>query len=309
MNTPATALRTAAYNGDFALVQWLLREGVDPNVADDHGRTALTLAAHAGHSSVVSVLISSGAWPDPHEDYDTYDTPLTEAASHGRLEIVKALIAAGADHTFHSGIGQRTAEDYARTEGHKAVVEFLATLRKKINVQHHPAPLMGWHQVLETQRTILREFVPDDADDLMRIFSDASAMEFAPMGVTHDRAVAERAIEWHLGNYRKAGYSAWAAIGKTDGKFVGLAGILPHEIGTELFCSLVPEFWGCGLGTELALACRDYAFQVLKIERLISLMHPDNTRAAAVARKVGMIETGTVERWGRRNRFFELKNS
>jgi uncharacterized protein len=130
MTTPATALRHAAYAGDLAVVRNLLLEAVDPNVADKYGRTALSFAAGMGHLEIVEALIDGGAWVDPHEDYDTYVTPLMEAASHGHLEVVKKLITAGANPSFHSGVSQRTAESYARTEGHVAVAEYLAGLNR-----------------------------------------------------------------------------------------------------------------------------------------------------------------------------------
>ena len=126
MSTPATALRNASYHGDVATVAHLLQEGVDPNVADPYGRTALSGAAGAGHAAVVEVLLGGGAWPDPHEDYDTYETPLMAAASKGHLEIVKRLVQAGANPSFHVGVAQRTAEAYARSEGHAEVAAYLA---------------------------------------------------------------------------------------------------------------------------------------------------------------------------------------
>jgi len=129
MTTPATALRTCAYAGDLTQVRNLLREGVDPNVADEHGRTALSHASGQGHIAVVDALLAGGAWVDPREDYDVYETPLMMATFHGQLEIVKKLVEAGAHPGFHVGFAQRTAESYARNNGHEAVANHLAKLQ------------------------------------------------------------------------------------------------------------------------------------------------------------------------------------
>jgi RimJ/RimL family protein N-acetyltransferase len=161
-------------------------------------------------------------------------------------------------------------------------------------------------EALSTKRVRLRELVGSDADNLMRIFSDEAAMTFAPMAVTRERSVAVSAIEWHQENYRRLGYSAWAMVG-CEGEFLGLAGLLPHEIGTELFYSLVRAHWGLGYATEVAAACRDFAFQKLGISRLISIIHPDHSKANAVARKVGMSEVGMITYWDRPNRLFEVQ--
>jgi len=128
MTSPATALRNAADAGDIAIVKNLLLEGVDPNVADEYGRTALSHASGMGHLAIVDALLAGGAWVDPHEDYDTRETPLMAAASNGHLEVVKKLVASGANHFFHSGVSQRTAESYARDHGHEEIAEYLARL-------------------------------------------------------------------------------------------------------------------------------------------------------------------------------------
>ena len=80
MRTPAAVLRNAAYAGDVAQVGRLLQEGVDPNVADEYGRTALSHASRRGHATIIDTLLAAGAWVDPHEDYDVHETPLMAAA-------------------------------------------------------------------------------------------------------------------------------------------------------------------------------------------------------------------------------------
>lgn len=112
--TPASALWTAAHVGDCGAVSRLIAEGVDVNVWDQWGRSALLFAASAGHLDVATILVDAGAWVNPHEDYDIYDTPLMHAASNGNAAMVSFLLGAGADPTLHAGVAQQTAEGYAR---------------------------------------------------------------------------------------------------------------------------------------------------------------------------------------------------
>ena len=58
-----------------------------------------------------------------------------------------------------------------------------------------------------------------------------------------------------------------------------------YEIGYRF----VREYWGQGLASEAAIACRDYGFKKLNLNRLISIIEKENTDSIKVAKKVGMI--------------------
>jgi RimJ/RimL family protein N-acetyltransferase len=62
------------------------------------------------------------------------------------------------------------------------------------------------------------------------------------------------------------------------------------EPETELGWTLAQEHWGHGYATEAARAARDWA----NVERLISLINPQNVRSMRVAEKLGAQPTETV---------------
>jgi Ankyrin repeats (3 copies) len=59
--TGVTALMRAAYHGQLSIVQALIEQKADLNARDSGGLTALTMAKHAGHPDIVDVLLSAGA--------------------------------------------------------------------------------------------------------------------------------------------------------------------------------------------------------------------------------------------------------
>jgi RimJ/RimL family protein N-acetyltransferase len=162
-------------------------------------------------------------------------------------------------------------------------------------------------KILETQRAYLREYEREDGALLSKILSNSRSMAYAPMTATSDLTVAKDLIEWHRQSYTAHGFGAWAVILKENGIFAGQAGLLKHAEDVELFYSYLPEYWGRGLATEVALACRDFAFERFGLDHLIAIIHPDNRAAAAVASKVGMTLSGKLRLWDRDNLLYRVE--
>ncbi len=133
----------------------------------------------------------------------------------------------------------------------------------------------------------------------------------------YDRAGIEEWIARNMQRYEKDGVGLWAMLYESSrcgvDAFVRAVGhgaastragaTAPHELigdcgivvqqveGEALYeigYHLRRDFWGQGLATEAAIACRDWAFANLKAERLISLIRPENLASRRVAERVGM---------------------
>jgi [ribosomal protein S5]-alanine N-acetyltransferase len=153
--------------------------------------------------------------------------------------------------------------------------------------------------ILQTTRLLLREFTPQDADALALVLSDPQTMRYYP--APYDRAGVEQWIERNRQRYRDDGVGLWAmeltAPQDTEVRndvqtIIGDCGIILQEVeGERLYeigYHLRRDFWGQGLATEAAIACRDWAFAHLKAERLISLIRPENLPSRRVAERTGM---------------------
>ena len=153
--------------------------------------------------------------------------------------------------------------------------------------------------VLQTTRVLLREFTPQDAAALALVLSDPQTMRYYP--APYDRAGVEQWIERNRKRYQDDGVGLWAmeltktqdSEGQNDvHKIIGDCGIILQEVETERLYEigyhLRRDFWGQGLATEAAIACRDWAFAHLKADRLISLIRPENLPSCRVAERTGM---------------------
>ncbi|MDT4896231.1 MAG: uncharacterized protein QOH25_1308 [Acidobacteriota bacterium] len=83
----------AVIEGKEDVVNQLLAAGINPNVKDSDGTTALFHAIWKGHKKIVLALIARGA--DVNQKVES-DAPLRVAAGCGNVEIVEALLAKGA---------------------------------------------------------------------------------------------------------------------------------------------------------------------------------------------------------------------
>jgi [ribosomal protein S5]-alanine N-acetyltransferase len=154
--------------------------------------------------------------------------------------------------------------------------------------------------ILQTPRLHLREFTPQDVDALVLVLSDPETMRHYP--TPYDRAGVEQWIERNRQRYHNDGVGLWAMeLKKTQGsefsdsefpEMIGDCGIIRQQVeGESLYeigYHLRRDFWGQGLATEAAIACRDWAFTHLKTERLISLIRPENLPSCRVAERAGM---------------------
>ncbi|KAL9097074.1 MAG: hypothetical protein Q9165_001038 [Trypethelium subeluteriae] len=119
-----TPLHWAVRYGQEGLLQFLVGKGADPDIFDEHGKTALHMAISDGDTASVKVLLSSPKSIDlQHEDVEGW-TPLRLAAKNGRLKMVKILLQGGAEVDAHDRDGW-TALRWAASKGHKMIAQLL----------------------------------------------------------------------------------------------------------------------------------------------------------------------------------------
>jgi [ribosomal protein S5]-alanine N-acetyltransferase len=149
--------------------------------------------------------------------------------------------------------------------------------------------------ILETPRLRLRQLNRGDVDALARLYADQDVRRYFPEG-TLTYAETQEEVDWIIEKYYGVyGYGLWATIDKQTGAFIGRCGLIPWHLPdrpgmleVEVAYLLDKAYWRQGLGTEAALAIRDYAFQQLQLPRLICMMYPQNVASHKVAVSMGM---------------------
>jgi ribosomal-protein-alanine N-acetyltransferase len=144
--------------------------------------------------------------------------------------------------------------------------------------------------VLETQRLVLREFQFEDLDALATILCDRETMRYYP--VSFDRAAVADWIQRNRTRYANDGHGLWAMILKSTRELIGDCGLVTQSVDgvdeIEIGYHVRRDLWNQGYASEAARACRDYGFANLNVDRLISLIRPENHASRRVAEKNGM---------------------
>jgi RimJ/RimL family protein N-acetyltransferase len=143
---------------------------------------------------------------------------------------------------------------------------------------------------LETQRLRLRPFRRSDIDDYAALRIDQEVLRYLSCGPEPwDRSRSWRHLAFLIGHWQLCDAGMWAMEHQETGAFVGMVGFAAPEgwPGFELAWTLARRWWGNGYATEGARAALVHAFSTLKMDRVISLIHPENHASIRVAERIG----------------------
>jgi ribosomal-protein-alanine N-acetyltransferase len=168
---------------------------------------------------------------------------------------------------------------------------------------------------LETERLLIRPFTMDDLDALYQILDvELSDVEFGTEGALA-RDERRRWLEWSVLNYEALAqmyqppYGDRAVVLRTDGTLIGTCGYVPclapfaqlpafQSAGEEssglsttefgLYYAFSPAYQRRGYASEATGALVRYAFDVLKLKRIVATTTYDNVGSIGVMRRLGM---------------------
>lgn len=131
----ATALHSAAENGDEKMMHILLRHGADINSTNHFAQTPLCLAAYEGHCGIINILLDHGAIMGfPNLDKDHLASECWFPPLHASVEVfeegdkstaaLELLISRGAEVNMLDGSGE-TALHWAASFGANSMIRAL----------------------------------------------------------------------------------------------------------------------------------------------------------------------------------------
>lgn len=153
---------------------------------------------------------------------------------------------------------------------------------------------------VETERLILREILPTDAEGLFQLDSDPEVHRYLGNKPVENKEQITAVINFIRQQYIDNGIGRWAIIEKASNNFIGWTGL---KLITELTNShinyydlgyrLIQKYWGQGFATESAKASLNYGFKELKLNEIYAMADCENMKSNNALTKIGLrfIET------------------
>lgn len=148
---------------------------------------------------------------------------------------------------------------------------------------------------LETERMLIREFIPNDLDDLYEILGDDETMEQC------EPAYSREKTQGFLEDFCIKKQGALAAVQKEDAKVIGyiLFKMLEEDV-YEIGWFFNRKYWGQGYAFEACSKVIDYAFGEKKVHKIMAETS-DGIKSVSLMQKLGMVSEG-IQRSHTRNR-------
>lgn len=159
-----------------------------------------------------------------------------------------------------------------------------------------PRRFSAMNMILETERLLLREWEPGDAEALLSMVSDAEVMRFIGDGRPWEGV--ERVREW-IGrieeSYRARGYGRWAVAERGGGRVVGSCGfqLQPWSGLTDFGYMFARGAWGRGYATEIGRAALAHGFERYGFAEVTASVAPGNEASRRVLEKLGFVYART----------------
>ena len=155
---------------------------------------------------------------------------------------------------------------------------------------------------LETNRLILRPFVPEDAAPMFRNWaSDPEVTRYLTWPTHQSMTVTRSVIESWVKRYDDPAYYHWTIELKSLGEPIGsISGVKIDAAArsVEIGYCIGRSWWGQGLVAEAARALLAFFFEQVGMDTVVACHDPCNPNSGRVMQKCGMTYTGNGPKEG-----------
>jgi RimJ/RimL family protein N-acetyltransferase len=199
-----------------------------------------------------------------------------------------------------------------------------------IDSQRAVVNLLDWRSMtlahgtdrIESERLTLRRIGQDDFEFFAHLHADPDVARYLSHGRPRSSQESLAWLQHLLWTYEEFALGQLAVLRKSDGMLIGRCGLSDLAVEARASVAAVPRgwyqrdeapadaeivfepelgytfhrnSWGQGYASEAARCVFDYARDVLRLPRVISLIHPENVRSLRLAQRFGVQREDVVE--------------
>lgn len=146
--------------------------------------------------------------------------------------------------------------------------------------------------ISQTKRLVLREASTDDSEFILKLINEPVWHKFIS---SHSIDTIEKASEYieqkFIAAYQELGFGLWV-VEKNDSEApIGICGLLKRDSldCIDLGFAFLTDYWGQGFAFEATTASLMYARSELKVQKIVAITDPSNSRSVKLLEKIGFI--------------------
>lgn len=153
---------------------------------------------------------------------------------------------------------------------------------------------------IQTERLILRGFLPADEAPLHAIVSKPQVLRYFPRTKPWSLEQLQRWMASQFTHWTEHGFGWFAVEERATGQLMGWCGLRTLEESGEVEVLYLYDepFWGKGLGTEAARRAVADGFTRYGLSAIIGLTLPGNIGSQRVLEKAGLVFVGQEDYFG-----------
>jgi [ribosomal protein S5]-alanine N-acetyltransferase len=165
---------------------------------------------------------------------------------------------------------------------------------------------------LHTSRLVGTPAGPGDFAGIRRLHGDSRVMAtLSADGNAFSEASSEAFLKIAAEHWEAYGFGLWAFRERAGGGFVGYGGIKHAVVETrdeiELAYAIIFEHWGKSLATEISRAALTFAFDVMRLPRIVAFTLPHNRASRRVMERCGFTFQRNIVHAGLPHVFYSLE--
>jgi RimJ/RimL family protein N-acetyltransferase len=157
---------------------------------------------------------------------------------------------------------------------------------------------MGWPDILETARLLLRPATEADAAAIFEAYAqDLEVTRYLMWRPHRQLADTENYLERCRVGWNAGTELTWLLTRRTDQRVLGAIAVRPEGHKASIGYVLARAFWRQGLMPEAGRALLGEACHIEGLHRVWAVCDVDNRASARVMEKLGMVREGILRRW------------